>query len=231
MATEDGNLRPRFKRLTACGGKAWVAFTAAHAAELNREDFPDHLRGCWSKLRGYGGRLALIVHCLRMACGEAAGPDVDGESVRRAASLVRYFKAHARRLYGLMMADREGQAAHKLLKWIARKNLTEFKRWEAHRDLESREWFPNMKDLDPPLERLVRHHYLRVRQSPKNPKGGRPADPVYEVNPSWDRRVNRENRGNPSADVSEGGLLGSLGDAGEGEDDLGNPPFDEEQPA
>src|SRR5205823_2518980 len=106
METDDnGHPRPFLVRLTEDGKREWQAFTDGHAAELNGDSFPDHLRGPWAKLRGYCGRLALIVHCLRRACGEVQGRDVDGESMAHAARLVGYFKAHARRALAAMGAD------------------------------------------------------------------------------------------------------------------------------
>jgi hypothetical protein len=213
----DGTKRPWLKRLTKTGKEAWVTFTTAHAAELNSEKFPENLRGAWSKLRGYCARLALILHCLRLAVGERVDPDVDGESVRRAVRLVDYFKDHARRVHGLMATDRDTEAARRILQWIDGHDRKEFKRWEVWKDLESQEWFPRIEDLDEPLARLIRHRYLRLRTPPKNPCGGRPADPVYEVNPLWDRRVNRVNPANPSGGESLHGLLGLLGESDEAE--------------
>src|SRR5262249_28612913 len=90
MVTDGERPRPFLVHLTACGRGAWKRFTEGHAAELNAEDFPAHLIGPWTKLRGYGARLALILHYLRWVTGEANGEDVDGESMDRAAILVAY---------------------------------------------------------------------------------------------------------------------------------------------
>ena len=49
-----------------------------------------------------------------------------------------------------------------------------------------------------------------MRAAAKNPNGGRPADPVYEVNPLWNRRVNRVNRVNPLAREVENPNEGTL---------------------
>jgi hypothetical protein len=66
---EDQRPRPYFLDLTADARRAWQGFTEEHAAELNDPEFPPHLRGPWAKFRGYCGRLALILHALRWACG------------------------------------------------------------------------------------------------------------------------------------------------------------------
>src|SRR5262249_6766890 len=97
---ENGEERPLIVGLSSGGKEAWKAFTEGHAAELNDPDFPEFLRGPWAKLRGYGGRLALIVHELRRACAgftELIPAEVGGASMRHAVLLVNYFKGHARR--------------------------------------------------------------------------------------------------------------------------------------
>ena len=183
-ADDDGELRPFFLRLDTSGRKAWQMFTDAHAAELNIPDFPDHLRGHWAKLRGYCGRLALIVHLLHTDDDKA---DVNGEAVNRAAELVKYFKSHARKVYLMMDADHRVKAAKKILAWIARENRSEFKRWELHKDVASDGFFPTLESLDVPLELLETHNYLRQRPEESGGRG-RPPSPTYIVNPSWNRR-------------------------------------------
>jgi hypothetical protein len=190
--------RPYLVRLTACGRAAWKRFTDAHAAELNAPDFPDHLRGPWSKLRGYCGRLALIVHYLRWACGEVASDtsDVDGESVGRAAKLVAYFKGQARRVYSLMDVDVRVKAAKKVWDWVAREERKQFKRWEAYEDLKSDGFFPTPASLDDPLEVLEGHNLVRAQGPPPRAGAGRKPAPLYLVNPLALRPENPVNPGN-----------------------------------
>jgi hypothetical protein len=216
---EDGTRlrgwRPGVVRLTAAAGEAWQLFTAAHNAECRDEAFPPHLLGPWSKLRGYCGRLALLVHFLRWACREIEHQDVDDVSMIRAVRLVYYFKAHARKVHAAMGRDQEAEDARRLLAWVARERVDEFKRYEIHKDLQAQEHFQRPDDLDAPLERLVKHGYLRVRLPPPNPRGGRPPMPTFEVNPLWNRRENRENRENPPDGLVEGGFPGFPGFPGD----------------
>jgi hypothetical protein len=200
MVAEDGHARPFLVRLSRCGRQEWQRFTQAHADEMNAEDFLPHLFGPWAKLKGYAARLALVVHYLRWAVGDVQVETVDGESMARATRLVHYFKGHLRKVYALMDADHEAAGARRLLRWIAREQRQEFKRWEAHKDLKNQGLFPRPEDLDGPLHRLVKHGFLRVRPAPAAVGPGRPAEPSYEVNPLWDRRVNRVNRENPPAE-------------------------------
>jgi hypothetical protein len=189
--------RPVVVRMTAEAGELWQGFTRAHTVECNADGFPPHLLGPWAKLRGYCGRLALIVHYLRWACGETAGDDVDGESMTRGIQLVDYFKAHACKVYAAMGRDQEAENARRVLAWVARERVESFKRHQAFGDLKNQEQFRRPHDLDHPLERLVLHGYLRLQRSPPRHGPGRPADPVYEVNPLWDRPNNPKNPKNP----------------------------------
>jgi hypothetical protein len=195
-----GNHRPRCVRLTSDGRRSWERFTAALAADMNREDFPDCLRGPWSKLRAYGARLALILHCLRQAVGERVDEDVDGDSMDRGAEFVTYFQGHARKVYSAMDADQDVEKARRLLEWIERRKPDRFKPWEPFDSMKNQSQFPKVESLDAPLARLEKHHYIRsvnTAQEAGQRGPGRPPSALYEVNPSvWDHPVNPVNPGN-----------------------------------
>jgi hypothetical protein len=181
---DDGEPRPYLVKLTLCGRKAWQEFTEGHAAELNDDRFPDHLREPWSKFFGYCGRLALIVHMLRWACGEVESQEVSGTSVARAVRLVDYFKNHTKRALAMLGADQRTEDAKRVWAWVVREQRAEFKAWEAHRDLQSAGRFPTVESLDPAVALLVRHNYIRVRAEAERKGPGRRPAPTYEVNPS-----------------------------------------------
>jgi DNA polymerase-1 len=208
---QDGvrvSYRPYLLRLSAEGRQEWKRFTERHAAELNTEDFPGHLRGPWAKMRGYCGRLALLIHFLRWACGEFENDkaDVDGESVRRATRLIDYFKSHARKVYSAMEADHRTRAARRVLAWVLREKRSEFKRWEAFSDLKSDTRFLTPDSLDKPLELLVSHGMIRPRDTSRRPGPGRPPATIYEVNPALLRSpVNPVNPVKPPDDPTDDG--------------------------
>jgi hypothetical protein len=179
----DGGTRPHFVKLTSDGRTAWKQFTERLAAEMNANNFPDVLRGPWSKMRAYGARLALVVHYLRMAADEVTGEDVDGDSLDRAARLVSYFQSHSRKVYHTLGADKKVGDAQKVWAWVVRERRTEFRRWEAHKDLQSDGRFPTQEVLDAPLALLEQHHMIRQQQQPERHGRGRRPAPVYEVNP------------------------------------------------
>lgn len=200
--TQDGMVtgqRPVIVRLSADARTAYQRFTADHAAEVNAESFPAHLRGPWSKLKGYWGRLALIVHYLRWAVGEVASDrsDVDAESARRSSLLVAYFKGMARRVYDAMSADPRLVLARKVWAWIVRKWSSapppaSFKAWEATRDLQSNA-LPTVEKAEEVLQLLREHNHIRARARADRPGPGRKPAVEWEVNPlALQQRVGTE---------------------------------------
>jgi hypothetical protein len=192
-----GNPRPHAVYLDATGRKAWERFTRDLADEMNAANFPDVLRGPWAKMRGYGARLALIVHLLHGASGTCADGAATGAMIGKAAALVRYFQSHARKVYALLGTDGELDGCRRVLEWIERERPKTFKPWELHKDVKNQGQFPRAKDLDGPLERLVRHNYIRPLLPVQRAGPGRRESSGYEVNPAvLDHRENRGNRGN-----------------------------------
>jgi hypothetical protein len=179
--------RPWILKLDAGGRRAWECFTEAHAAELNAEDFPAHLRGAWSKLRGYCGRLALVLSELHRVCDGRPGDFPVGDAaVRRAVELVNYFKSHRRKLAVAMDADPRVADARRLLRWLARNpQVEDFTRRDAYQAL--RGHFKRPDALDSPLRLLCDHGHLRAA-TPARPAGARGPNPErFEVNPLWPR--------------------------------------------
>jgi hypothetical protein len=206
--------KPEYLRLGFSGRTAWKAFTDAHADEVNKPDFPDFLGGAWSKFRGYCARLALVVHLLRKATGETRFKDLEDEDLERAAALIRYFKSHCRKVRAVMGADRRVPAAQKLLDWITREKRESFKRWEAHKDLQSASHFPTPESMDGPLSLLVSHGYIQEKEQDLRHGVGRKPAAVYLVHPDFrNGRVNRENRENAPADPPEASSNGHFPDS------------------
>jgi hypothetical protein len=116
---DDGDARPVDLCLSASGKAAWLAYFAEHAAE--QVDLAGDLAAAWSKLEGYAARLALIVHCVRQAAGDATltAPDaVDEASIASGVALARWFGREAKRVYA-MLGESEGEAhERRLVEWI-----------------------------------------------------------------------------------------------------------------
>ncbi len=174
--------RPRLVHLDAAGREAWVEFTRQHAAQLNSEDFPAYLRGVWSKMRGYGARLSLVLHFLRVACGEVQTEDIDGDSVRAAAILIGYFKAHYQRVAARMGADPQIDAANCVLSWLKRNEKSDFSHRDAWRNLCQN--FANSDEMGTTLRLLEQHGYIRNKKVERASTGRQPS-PMYDVCPTW----------------------------------------------
>jgi len=111
---------PRVVAWDTTGRQTFIEFANELYAELADPDFPEMLRGPFSKLEGYGARLALLLHLCRLVCGEAPLEAVDKVSVLGAVALVHYFKSHARRVYARLQATPEDQQVARALAWIVR---------------------------------------------------------------------------------------------------------------
>ncbi|MBY0527336.1 MAG: DUF3987 domain-containing protein [Gemmataceae bacterium] len=196
MADLDGDPAPNLTPLSASGKDAWTLLTQAHADETNAADFPEWLRGCWSKLvPGYAGRLALVLHLLRWACDEAGDTAVDGESVEQAFRLVEYFKAHARKVYATMGADPRVPAAKRILRWLGEhRDVTTISRSDLYYQL--RGSFASPEAIGGPLWLLTQHRYVRVIQASSKSGPGRKPTPLYEINPLWGHANNANNANN-----------------------------------
>jgi hypothetical protein len=105
---DGGQFTPKAVGLLPGAKQAWIAFYNGITAETAADDFPARLVGPWRKLRDYGARLALVVHELRVACGDCHNEEmVEEVSVQAAAQLVAYLKSHASRVHFAMAAKTE----------------------------------------------------------------------------------------------------------------------------
>lgn len=77
------------------------------AAEAIAPGFPTRLKGIWSKFRGYISRLALVLSCARWAelkpsVRKQTTEEITREDMENAISLLEFFKAHAKRVFGVL---------------------------------------------------------------------------------------------------------------------------------
>lgn len=179
--------QPAYLPLSLTGRTAYQEFTARQADEVNADDFPDHLRGPWRKLRGYCLRLALILHGLDAACDGLDEQAVDGCAVERATRLVTYFKAHARRVGVAINADRQVSNARNVLRWLAHHDQPVIRFRDLYLSVRSKGRFPDVDSLRATLTFLTKHGFLRPQEKGSvGSVGGRPASQIYEVNPLCD---------------------------------------------
>jgi hypothetical protein len=178
LGTKEHKFTVRLLPLSETGRREWEAFTIEHARESNDLDPLSGLQGVWSKMRGYAGRLALIVQALRWACGEAKDREVDGVSMRAGSLLVRYFKGHARKVHCTLQSDPVQAGAQVIHDWLtARPGVTKFTRAKLYQSL--RRQFARPAMLNEPLAILCELHYLVVMP------GSHPL--CWAVNVLWNR--------------------------------------------
>ena len=125
MDQSEGNAHPHVIFFSNAGKAEFDRLYDAHVDEVNAHDFPDALRGPWSKLEEYAGRLCLILTLLRQAADPTADPSVlPMAGVREAADawrLVDYFKAHHRRVRAYLEGKGHGGAPEgvkSVLRWL-----------------------------------------------------------------------------------------------------------------
>jgi len=135
-----------------------------------------------SKLAGAVARIAGVMHCVIHAYGEPWLHPLAATTMASAIEIGRYATTHALAAFEAMQADRRLSDAQYVLRWIERHGKTEFAKSAAQQHGKRR--FKQAGDIDAPLALLVRHNYIRQRPTAKRGPG-RPASPIYEVNPAF----------------------------------------------
>jgi Protein of unknown function (DUF3987) len=100
------------------GRAALITFLNELYDRRNRVDCPAYLRHVIAKLEAYTGRLALILQLCRSAAGDSRTDNIEPESVRGAAELVRYFLSHAERVYPRLRTTEQDKQVEAAVSWI-----------------------------------------------------------------------------------------------------------------
>ncbi|GAA4963061.1 YfjI family protein [Pseudonocardia tropica] len=148
---------------------------APHADLAHMTDWASKLNGAIARLAG----LLFLADVLPAGWGEP----IPTRHLDGAARLGHYFLGHALAVFDQMAAEPEVDDARHVLDWILRTGRTEFTRREAFSAL-SRLRFRRVADLDPALQTLAEHGFLRQMEPPPGPRTGRPASPRWEVHPA-----------------------------------------------
>ena len=183
----------------------------AHVDEVNAADFPDNLRGPWSKLEEYAGRLCLILTLLRRAADPTADPSslplAGVREVQDAWTLVGYFKGHHRRVRAYLEGKGLGGAPEGvklILRWVRNHpSVDAFPESELTRDIP--QFRKDRASLEDALVWLRQKRALRRTPEPERPKGtrGRKAAPVWEVHPCIRSSDNSENSEKSRSDAPD----------------------------
>lgn len=155
----------------------WIEPKLAEDAEFG--DMTD-----WAgKLAGAVARISGILHMLDHA--EEDRPwsyPVARNTVRRGVKIGEYLIPHAKYALAVMGTDPTVEDARYILRWIERKANKQFTKRDAFEGTKGK--FGKVAELEPGLELLVAHGYIREASSDDDRRGpGRRPSPTYEVNP------------------------------------------------
>lgn len=106
---------------------------------------------------------------------------VDGDRMQDAIKLGRYFVEHARAAYSLMGADPVTRQCQYVLKAIRNAGLTELSKRDIMRQCRA---IKKADELQPVIDRLCEYGYLSQLSTELRNGIGRPASPIYLVNPA-----------------------------------------------
>jgi hypothetical protein len=174
----------------------------AHVDEFNDESFPHSLRGAWSKLEVYAGRLALVLHGLHWAAnGGGILPPVGSSVADGAWKLVDYFKGEHKRVRAALEQQGgempEGARLH--LNWIRNhRDATAF----SERDIKL-SYPPSRGYTDAMMADgrtwLRERNAILLRPSTVRPEGtpGNKPSPVWGIHPDLRAQQNQQIQRNP----------------------------------
>ena len=193
----------------------WIEPRLAESGEFG--DMTD-----WAgKLAGAVARIAGILHMLgRAGESEPWKHRVAGEAMRRAVKIGHYLIPHAKYALAVMGSDPTVEDAKYVLRWIERGGGERFTKRDAFEGTKGR--FGKVAELEPGLDLLVSHGYLREHHPEGRRGAGRKPSPAYEVNPVWLAELGRTKPERPSRNshYSQNGA-GDTAD-GPGAEDVGS---------
>jgi hypothetical protein len=165
-----GYVEPTLVPLSSVAKDMWEDFYNAHAAEQIK--LSGDLASAWSKLEGYGARLALLFHCCRSVLREVEPEAIDEQSMHSAIVVSRWFAAEARRVYAVLGGINQDQNRDKLIELIQRKGGTITAR-ELMRA--SRKYRHSVEAAEQALNALVDQGFaVRQMKEADGSEGGRP---------------------------------------------------------
>jgi len=171
----DGDAQRKMREFVA-----WIEPQLAEFGELGA------MTDWAGKLAGAVARIAGVLHCMECVSKGAGGgkpwdENISADTVERAVKIGRYLIPHARAAYAEMGTDPMVEEAKHVLRWIERKGVETFTKREAFEGTKGR--FRRVTALEPALDLLVAHGYVREAESPERKRPGRKPSVRYEVSP------------------------------------------------
>lgn len=175
---EDGS--PFVLNLSAEAYRLWVDFATAVEHELAGGGKLEHMKDWGGKLPGGIVRIASLFHILSQPYPQTV--DIGLQSMEQAICLGHVFTDHARAAYAMMGTDEKLEAAKKILGWILRTRMQNFRERECWQAL--RGSFKHMEQVRNGLTVLVERAFIFEMSSESYTGRGRPCGQSYIVNPA-----------------------------------------------
>jgi hypothetical protein len=159
---------------------AWIEPQLAESGELGG------MTDWAGKLAGAVARIAGVLHCMECVSKGTGGrkpweEKISDDIVERAVKIGRYLIPHAQAAFAEMGTDPTVEEAKHVLRWIERKGVDTFTKREAFEGTKGR--FRRVTALEPALDLLVAHGYIREAESPERKGPGRKPSARYEMSP------------------------------------------------
>ncbi|MFI6153307.1 DUF3987 domain-containing protein [Kitasatospora sp. NPDC051170] len=176
---------PVIVKLTEAADLAVERLQEKFEVQLRPDEPLAHIKDWAGKLVGHIARIAVLLHLADHLAGDWRAP-VEAAVVERAAEIAEYYTAHTLAVFDLIAADPATEDAHLLLQWLQRpkKDGTHRTHIKAHDAVASSRRFKKVADVDPALQLLEQHGWLRADQPPTSGQRGRPQAVTYRVHPA-----------------------------------------------
>lgn len=129
----------------------------------------------------YIGTVLRIAGLLHVASTDSDTLEISEDTVDRAFRIGKYFLAHARYAFSIMVTDLSVQKAKFVMAKLRKESVTEIRRQDLFQMCRGK-FFKKTEDIQPTLDLLETHGYIRSEQ-PLRLSAGRPPDVKIIVNP------------------------------------------------
>jgi hypothetical protein len=171
QVSEEGDLMPALVRPDPSAKQLFVNYYNRHNRE--QQELDEDLYAAFSKLEEAAARLALVIHAVRYALGEAESLyQLDVASMAAGIELCEWFKNEAKRVYGVLSESENDSDTRSVMEWIERQNRPVTPR-ELHRGNQG--VLSSCEAAEVFLQKLVRGGYGELTVAEPSPAGGRPA--------------------------------------------------------
>jgi hypothetical protein len=187
-------------QLSPLARQRWLEFARWLEPQLAEHGALGYIADWAGKLAGAAARIAGLLHAADLChCNDWWNRPIPGETMDRALRIAKYLVPHARAAFHVMGCDPKIGDAQHVLGWIRKHGADAFSKRACFEATKGR--FKRVEALDPALDLLISHHHIRERLTFRRGGPGRPASPLYDVNPATLQIVAPEPACIPSAHV------------------------------